>query len=373
LQSLAKNVQNTDRYLITDDGRLIPKTGGGFEYEYFIKDHPPVGGQALGNTRLTVQDSLGFAAIKQEDHYYPFGMVMSGQSWRNSTQTIKNDYLYNGKEYQDELGLDWYDYGARFYDAVIGRWHVKDPLSEKYVSLSPYNYVSNNPLIFIDPDGMKIEYSGSASEVWKIILALTKQFDCGSMKFNMKRNDNGVITGFSADEMNVDEGNELSHHLAEVVNSDEVVTLKKVKNNHNKVDPLEQYGGMKFHVAKDGKMSIEMTDQWFTGNWDKSGMKAPYYEYLNESNSMWIDDWRTKRAIPFNEALGHEIIHASRYLTGNTARTYREEENAVRNEMNRWRERRGINKRGTLRAANFWEVLWGVSEIEEIYKYDTKK
>jgi hypothetical protein len=53
------------KFILTDDSRLTPKTGGGFEYEYFIKDHPPVGGQALGNTRLTVQDSLGFAAIKQ--------------------------------------------------------------------------------------------------------------------------------------------------------------------------------------------------------------------------------------------------------------------------------------------------------------------
>jgi RHS repeat-associated protein len=141
------------KYIITDDGRLIPKTGGGFEYEYFIKDHPPVGGQALGNTRLTVQDSLGFAAIKQEDHYYPFGMVMSGQSWRNSTQTTKNDYLYNGKEFQDELGLDWYDYGARFYDAVIGRFPSVDAMAEKKPYLNPYHYCSNNPINKIDPDG----------------------------------------------------------------------------------------------------------------------------------------------------------------------------------------------------------------------------
>jgi hypothetical protein len=56
----------------------VPNDGGGFEYEYFIKDHPPGGGQALGNTRLTVQDSSGIAAIKQEDHYYPFGLVICG-------------------------------------------------------------------------------------------------------------------------------------------------------------------------------------------------------------------------------------------------------------------------------------------------------
>ena len=64
---------------------------------------------------------------------------------------------------QDEMGLGWLDYGARFYDAVLGRWHVPDPLADKYPGISPFTYCANNPVILIDPTGM--EFTGNVGAV----------------------------------------------------------------------------------------------------------------------------------------------------------------------------------------------------------------
>ncbi len=116
----------------------------GFECQYFIKDH-------LGNTRVALSQT---SKVLQQNSYYPFGMLMAGLPQKEEANT--NKYLYNGKELQDDFGLDWYDYGARFYDAEVGRWHVVDPKAEKYAAWSPYAYCLNNPIIFIDPDGKEV-------------------------------------------------------------------------------------------------------------------------------------------------------------------------------------------------------------------------
>jgi RHS repeat-associated protein len=143
------------------EGAVVRNAQGVYEQEYVLRDH-------LGNTRVTFTDSnndgiVTSADVKQLNHYYPFGLNMEG-NWNGAPGT--NKYQYNGKELNDDFGLGWNDYGARFYDPSIARWSSIDPLAEKYLKCSPYNYCADNPTRFIDPDGQEIRvyFAGSATD-----------------------------------------------------------------------------------------------------------------------------------------------------------------------------------------------------------------
>jgi RHS repeat-associated protein len=131
-------------YIHTGEGRIRVKSN--YTYDYYLKDH-------LGNTRVVFADtnSSGIASTLQLSDYYPFGMTFKNP---NQIKVEPTQYLYNGKELQEDFGLNLSDYGARMYDPSLGRWHCVDPLGELFYNKTPYGYVSNNPISRIDPTGM---------------------------------------------------------------------------------------------------------------------------------------------------------------------------------------------------------------------------
>ena len=123
------------------EGGYVDYSGETPIYHTYLTDHQ-------GNVRVVVDEN---ATVKQVNHYYPYGALFA-----ESTNGNVQPYKYNGKELDRMHGLDWYDHGARHNDAAIGRWHVMDPLCEKYYDVSPYAYCAGDPVNAIDPDGKSI-------------------------------------------------------------------------------------------------------------------------------------------------------------------------------------------------------------------------
>ena len=123
----------TAKRLLNDEGYVDLSNN---TYYYYLKDHQ-------GNNRVVINSS---GTVQETNHYYPFGGLFS-------TSTNVQPYKYNGKELDTKGGLNLYDYGARHYDAALGRFTTFDPLSEKDYFNVPYGYCGNNPIIRIDRDG----------------------------------------------------------------------------------------------------------------------------------------------------------------------------------------------------------------------------
>ncbi|WP_372474856.1 RHS repeat domain-containing protein [Capnocytophaga sp. ARDL2] len=142
------------QFFAQPEGYVKPHNGA-FLYVYQYKDH-------LGNIRLSYADVNDNGVIEpaseilEESNYYPFGLKHQGYNEiTNVNKSIAAEkYKFGGKEWNDELGLNLYDFHARNYDAAIGRTTTYDPMAEEFYRLSPQSFLNNNPINFVDPTGM---------------------------------------------------------------------------------------------------------------------------------------------------------------------------------------------------------------------------
>jgi RHS repeat-associated protein len=137
---------------------------------------------------------------RQFNFYYPYGMPSTNES----SNLDKQPYKFGGKEYETMHGLNLYDFEARPYDPILGRFLTPDPLAEKYPWINPYAYCKNNPVNRIDPDGMDdYEVSHNGRVVWvaenkdrDMVYSLNKKGE----RLNNKEYEYGTINLSSAKE-----------------------------------------------------------------------------------------------------------------------------------------------------------------------------
>ena len=152
--------------------RVNVSNSGEQEVDYFLTDH-------LGSVRVIVD---GNGVVQERNDYYPFGAKHVRGDY---PQLSVNRFKYNGKEEQVTGGLGYLDYGVRMYDSELGIWFVGDPFQENFVSLSPYNYCSGNPMIFIDPNGALMTHY--VDESYNVILQTNDGSDDVVMVPNNRR------------------------------------------------------------------------------------------------------------------------------------------------------------------------------------------
>ena len=281
-------------------------------YEYFAKDH-------LGNVRVVFSPNGRSAMRVQEDHYYPFGMPMPYTHYASSTST-PNRLLYNSKELLNYLpGLRWYDYGARMYDAQVGRFYSVDFKAEKFYSISPYAYCNNNPIRFIDPTGMEF-----TDDAWKQVKRLIADIDA-----RQARNNKTI-----AEKKARLEGGGLSAR-------EEKKLIRQIEQLESTNAALEQTRGeiamlaasdQKYDIKIDYSMNINGA-VYGTGE-NRSGV---VFNFKNGNFEILLGDGSLA-------SLAHELKHAYQFETGSLSSGYRKDGAPFYDKMDEWE----AYSRGTL-------------------------
>ena len=196
-----------------------------------------------------------------------------------------HNWDYQGKENQKELGLDWHDFGARQYDAALGRWMSSDPLSEEFYGYSPYNAMMNDPINFVDPTGMAAEWIPKVNEDGST-LYIAEEGDSAetlSSQYGISQSDAEGITGTTGD-AEIAEGTEISGETVNNVTGSEVLSLDLNSDLATDQRVFDQFVFARDHSASKGEYSFLSTDYY--GN-------TEYKNVLSGNANLTIDGTST--------------------------------------------------------------------------------
>ena len=172
------------KLLLTDAGYV---TLSDKMYHYYLQDHQ-------GNNRV-VANQVG--QKEEVNHYYPFGGTFA------SADGNVQAYKYNGKELDTKKGVNWYDYGARMYDVALGRFMTIDRFTEKYNTMSPYQYGGNNPVNNIDINGDSIiiqpNANGLIDQIKEFFGFDTKYQEIVKADLSQLKKDDAKVSGIISD------------------------------------------------------------------------------------------------------------------------------------------------------------------------------
>lgn len=229
---------------------------------------------------------------------------MSGISSK-AASTLTNKYKYNGKEEQsnefiDGIGLGWTDYGARMYDAQVGRWGAIDPMSEKYMDASCYHYCGNNPISNLDVNGMY--FTAAATEfVNKLISNMDK-------RLNDINNDIAKQLGIVAQAKNEKAKNKQQNKLNDLIKNKDDLS-QKFADVKTEIDELN-VSTQGYNVTIN---SFAMSESDDLGN--KSYTGATYYNKDDGLVTIILPDDRLN-------LFAHELKHASQFERGEISLGY---------------------------------------------------
>ncbi|MBL7867151.1 MAG: RHS repeat-associated core domain-containing protein, partial [Flavobacterium lindanitolerans] len=298
------------RFFPTAEGYVdVTKNKVGYSYSYVFNytDH-------LGNIRLSYAENPqlpGTLKVLEENHYYPFGLKHTNYNsdvlaFREKDPApglvlmappmslvpqFPYNYKYNGKEFQDEMGMNIYDYGARNYDPALGRWMNIDPMAESYEEFTPYNYVLNNPIYFIDPNGEYVSVTASDGTTHAYMYVKDRSYEDIEDIF-LRQTYMALDKLYSSGAMNIDFGNNRNVNVLTELMESTKFTVNIYSGSSN--------GHLKNNISFNSTGGVVI---------NKSGASKQEFETAEKTGKLTKNLGRNSPTAQ----LGHELIHAWNY------------------------------------------------------------